>query len=182
MRLDRAGGYAVDLAELETCVRRGYDLVVLVNPNNPTGRHIARCDLEAVLRRAPARTRFWIDEAYVDYVGPDESLERFAADSPNVVVCKSLSKVCALSGMRAAYLCGSEEIANGLRQISPPWSIGLLSQIAAVRALENVAYYRQKYAETKLLRGEFGEDLAIGAGGDSRRGEFPVMPSSRGGT
>jgi histidinol-phosphate/aromatic aminotransferase/cobyric acid decarboxylase-like protein/predicted GNAT family N-acyltransferase len=159
LRLYRTRGYAVDLAEWEQCLRKDYDLVVLVNPNNPTGRHIARCDLEAVLRRAPARTRYWIDEAYVDYVGPDESVERFAAKSQNVVVCKSLSKACALSGMRAAYLSAPEQIASSLRRISPPWSIGLPSQIAAVRALQNGVYYRQKYAETKLLRGELAEEL-----------------------
>jgi histidinol-phosphate/aromatic aminotransferase/cobyric acid decarboxylase-like protein len=86
-------------------------------------------------------------------------LERFAAKSQNVVVCKSLSKACALSGMRAAYLSAPEPIASSLRRISPPWSIGLPSQIAAVRALQNGVYYRQKYAETKLLRGELAEEL-----------------------
>ncbi len=136
-----------------------YDLAVLVNPNNPTGRNVAHCDLEKVLRRAPERTRFWIDEAYVDYVSSRESLERFAAQSENVVVCKSLSKACALSGMRAAYGCAPERIASGLRRITPPWSIGLPSQIAAVRALQNSSYYRERYEETRLLRGELAEGL-----------------------
>ncbi len=152
LHLSRGRQYAVDLEELAKRCAAGYDLVVLVNPNNPTGRHIPRADLEEFLRRAPSRTRFWIDEAYVDYVGPDESLERFAARSENTVVCKTLSKGYALSGMRAAYLCGPEAVAQSLRRITPPWAIGLPSQIAAVRALENPDYYRERYAETACLR------------------------------
>ena len=56
-----------------------------------------------------ATTRVWIDEAYIDYVGAKESLERLAASLPNVIVCKSLSKGYALSGARAAYLCGAPQ-------------------------------------------------------------------------
>ncbi len=152
LRLERGHAYRVDLGELEMRLKADYDLVVLVNPNNPTGRHIPRHELEHLLQRAPSRTRFWVDEAYVDYVGPGESIERFAAASANVVVAKSLSKAYALSGMRAAYLCGPERLIDELRRITPPWSIGLPSQIAAVRALENLEYYRQRFAETHLLR------------------------------
>jgi histidinol-phosphate/aromatic aminotransferase/cobyric acid decarboxylase-like protein/predicted GNAT family N-acyltransferase len=152
LHLDRRREYVVDLEELAQRCRKEYDLVVLVNPNNPTGQHIQRADLAAILRRAPSRTRFWIDEAYIDYVSAEESLEQFAAESENVVVCKTLSKGYALSGMRAAYFCGPEPIAKALLRITPPWPIGLPSQIAAVRALENPAYYRQKYQETATLR------------------------------
>jgi histidinol-phosphate/aromatic aminotransferase/cobyric acid decarboxylase-like protein/GNAT superfamily N-acetyltransferase len=159
LRLSRSRDYSVDLAELEERLRDEYDAVVIVNPNNPTGRTIARRDLESVLCQAPARTRLWIDEAYVDYVRPDASLEPCAARSENVVVCKSLSKAFALSGMRAAYLCAPEPIAASLRRITPPWSIGLPSQIAAVRALANRAYYRQKYAETGRLRERLAHGL-----------------------
>jgi len=160
LQLSRDRAYTVDVQELEDHCAAAYDLVVLVNPNNPTGRHIPRSDLEAMLSRAPAHTRFWIDEAYVDYVGPDESLERFAARSENTVVCKTLSKGYALSGMRAAYLCGPEPIAQSIRRITPPWSIGLPSQIAAVRALENPGYYQRKYRETDGLRMDLAARLA----------------------
>jgi histidinol-phosphate/aromatic aminotransferase/cobyric acid decarboxylase-like protein len=150
--MPRSNGYAIDLEELEARIRMGYDLIVLVNPNNPTGRHIPRADLERVLRAAPAHTRVWIDEAYLEYVGPDESLERFAARSESVMVCKSMSKVYALSGMRAAYLCGPMHQLSDLIPWTPPWAVSLVAQVAAVRALEDPAYYAERYAETGLLR------------------------------
>ncbi|MGD0628293.1 MAG: histidinol-phosphate transaminase [Terracidiphilus sp.] len=152
MVLSRNTGYAVDLEELGARIRMGYDLIVLVNPNNPTGRHIARIDLERVLQAAPAQTRVWIDEAYLEYLGPDESLERFAASSEGVLVCKSMSKVYALSGMRAAYLCGPMHQLADLIPWTPPWAVSLVAQVAAVRALEDPAYYAERYLETIWLR------------------------------
>jgi histidinol-phosphate/aromatic aminotransferase/cobyric acid decarboxylase-like protein len=152
IELPRRNGYALDLAEFEARIRLGYDLIVLVNPNNPTGRHIARVDLERVLQAVPAHTRVWIDEAYIEYVGPDESMERFAARSESVLVSKSMSKVYALSGMRAAYLCGPVHQLSDLIPWTPPWAVSLVAQVAAVRALEDPDYYAERYAETNLLR------------------------------
>jgi len=110
LALARAHLYDVDLAELADRLGDRYDLVVLVNPNSPTGRHVPRADLEHVLELLPDRTLAWIDETYVDYVDPRESLERFACRRPNVIVCKSMSKVYALSGLRAAYLCAAPSL------------------------------------------------------------------------
>ena len=85
-------GFCVDIAQLEERLSRGYDLAVIVNPNNPTGRHIPRQDLIGVLARVTPQTLVWIDETY-DYVDAGASLEQFAATSRNVIVCKSMSKV-----------------------------------------------------------------------------------------
>jgi len=150
--LHRSEGYRLDLVRLATCLAEGRDLVVLVNPNSPTGRHTPREELAAVLRHAPAATRIWVDETYVDYAGADQSLETFAADSENVIVCKSMSKVYALSGVRAAYLCAGPHQLESLRPITPPWAISLPAQVAAVKALQDPGYYAARHEETRRLR------------------------------
>ena len=157
--LSRDDGYVVDLTRLESELSNGYDLVVLVNPNNPTGRHIPRSSLEEMLSRVSPDTRIWVDEAYVDYVDRSESLEGFASASPNVVVCKSMSKVYALSGLRVGYLCGPKHVIDDLRMISPPWSVSLPGQIAAVMALQDPDYYSERYTETHTLRRQLEEGL-----------------------
>jgi histidinol-phosphate/aromatic aminotransferase/cobyric acid decarboxylase-like protein len=157
--LSRKSDYEVDLDRLQNALRDGYDLVVLVNPNSPTGRHIPRPALEALLRSVPPKTRVWVDETYVDYAGPNESLERFAARSENVIVCKSMSKVYALSGLRVAYLCAGAHQIEALRAITPPWVVGLPAQLAASVALKDPGYYSMRYAETKVLRERLGEQL-----------------------
>ncbi len=158
--LERAAGYAVDLDKLGAALGRGYDGVVLVNPNSPTGRHAPGDALAGLLERVPARTRVWVDETYVEYAGAGQSLERFAVGTGNVVVCKSMSKVYGLSGVRAAYLCGAPAMLEPLRAVTPPWVIGLPAQVAAVRALEDPGYYAARYRETHELRGALSEGLA----------------------
>jgi histidinol-phosphate/aromatic aminotransferase/cobyric acid decarboxylase-like protein len=169
-RVDRFGlrredSYDVPVERLAEAARGGYDLVVVVNPNSPTGRHVGRDRLEAALSTVPEETLVWVDETYVDYVGAGQSLEAFAARSPNVVVCKSMSKAYALSGLRAAYLCGPRRLVEELRPWSPPWAVSLPAQVAAVRALHDPGYYAGRYAETHVLRERLADDLrALGLG------------------
>ncbi len=161
LALDRAHGYTVDLAALEAAFADRYDLIILVNPNSPTGRHLPRTALDKLLRLAPPTTRIWVDETYIEYAAPDssESLERFAAASENVIVCKSMSKVYALSGARVAYLCAGPHQLEALRAITPPWIVGLPAQLAAVRALQSPAYYKSRYTETVTLRVNLAHEL-----------------------
>ena len=151
--LHRSNGYRVDLELLREKLSEGFDLFFLwVNPNSPTGLHVTRSDVEAVLSDSSGCGRVWIDETYVDYIGVEHSLEEFAAKSENVLVCKSLSKVYALSGLRVAYLCASPHQLESLRVITPPWSVSLPAQIAATHALKSHDYYSMRYRETHKLR------------------------------
>jgi histidinol-phosphate/aromatic aminotransferase/cobyric acid decarboxylase-like protein len=159
LALSSASRYELDLSMLQAALADNYDLVVLVNPNGPTGRHVPRAKLESVLASAPPRTRIWIDETYIDYVSANESLETFAAKSENVIVCKSMSKVYALSGARVAYLCSAAHQLEGLRAITPPWVVSLPAQLAAVRALQDPDYYHARYAETAILRLQLAAQL-----------------------
>lgn len=160
LSLSRTERYRLAPERLELALAGEYDLVVLVNPNNPTGQHVPQPELKALLRKAPSMTRIWVDEAYVDYAGPDQSLEQFAAQSDNVVICKSLSKTLALSGARVAYLCGAPAHMETLRPLNPPWAVSLPAQIAAVNALQDPDYYAGKYAETNRLRRQLIDALA----------------------
>ncbi|MCX6951269.1 MAG: aminotransferase class I/II-fold pyridoxal phosphate-dependent enzyme, partial [Verrucomicrobia bacterium] len=160
LALDHASGYDVNLVKLRAALSLDYDLVALVNPNSPTGRHVPRSKLEALLRATPWHTRIWVDETYVEYAGADQSLERFAAASENVIVAKSMSKVYALSGARAAYLCAGPHQLEALRAITPPWIVGLPAQVAAVRALQDPDYYAARYAETAMLRVALATELS----------------------
>lgn len=159
LTLRRENHYEVDLDRLRSALRDEYDLVVIVNPNSPTGRHIPRGVLENVLREAPPRTRVWVDETYVEYAGQDQSLEAFSAGTENVVVCKSMSKVYALSGLRIAYLCAGAHQLEDLRALTPPWVVGLPAQLAATIALQDAQYYSGRYRETHLLRAELAREL-----------------------
>src|SRR5262249_45249005 len=70
----------------------------------------------------------------------------------NVIVCKSLSKVLAMSGLRAGYLCGHSSVVARLKVLTPPWSLTLPTQVALIAALQDHEYYGKCYAQTRVLR------------------------------
>ena len=159
-RLSAEENFKVNLNKLVMAVRDGdYDMVVIVNPNNPSGQLIERGALEAAINCFPSKTTAWIDEAYIEYAGKGQSLSSFAARKSNVIVCKSLSKVLAMSGLRAGYLVAKPELIDRLKVITPPWSLSLPAQLAVVEALKDADYYDQCYAQTRSLRRQLSADL-----------------------
>lgn len=157
--LSYSNNYNFEPSVLKSYFKNNYDLIVLVNPNNPTGHLVLRDEFEEVLQNTPKKTKIWIDEAYIEYAGMEHSLERFAAESANIIVCKSMSKCYALSGMRVAYLCGPFHLIRELKRLTPPWAVSLLAQIAAVMALQDPQYYAGRYKETNKLRNQLVEQL-----------------------
>lgn len=152
LELKREEGYNINIDKLREKLNQKFDLFVWVNPNSPTGLHINKNEVERLLLNNKGCERIWIDETYVEYAGREQTLERFAEKSNNVFVCKSMSKVYALSGLRAAYLCANPNNIRPLKRITPPWVISLPAQIAATYALKQEDYYIKKYQETHELR------------------------------
>ena len=157
--LSRANKFEIDTLSLLTEIQKAYDMVVLVNPNSPTGVYIPKKEMENMLRQIASSTIVWIDETYIEYAGVNESLEKMATQMENVIVCKSMSKVYALSGVRAAYLCCPPHFIEVLKTLTPPWAISLPAQAAAIMALKDEEYYQKKYAETHKLRTSLKKEL-----------------------
>lgn len=161
LTLSREKNYSVDFDELAICLKQNFDWVILVNPNSPTGQHIERESLKKIIQDAHSSTRFWIDETYIEFVDTEQSLEHFSVKSENLVICKSMSKAYALSGVRSAYLCGPESLIDEIRRISPPWAVSLPAQIATCETLRNKEYYHEKWAETTRLRNDLTDGLSL---------------------
>ncbi len=132
---------------------KGAKLLTMVNPNSPTGRSIPLFAMKQLLEHLDPETKLWVDETYIDFVSQEQSLEPLVASNPNLIICKSMSKFYALSGLRVGYLACSPLLATELERETPPWNIGLISQLAAVEALKDRPYYEQMAEETKRLKG-----------------------------
>jgi histidinol-phosphate/aromatic aminotransferase/cobyric acid decarboxylase-like protein len=158
--LDRENDFRVetDAIVAEVWARRP-DLIVLVNPNSPTGQHWPRAQFLRFLDSIPESARVVVDETYIDYVGAQESVEREAAQRSNLLVIKSMSKVYALSGLRAGYLVADPCTIRRLGLWIPPWSVSLPAQLAAVEALRDPNYYAERYRQTSVLREELISNL-----------------------
>jgi histidinol-phosphate/aromatic aminotransferase/cobyric acid decarboxylase-like protein len=166
--LHRTSGFRVDTSLLCARVREsGPRLVVIVNPNSPTGQYWPKRELLQMIGELPRGTSVLVDETYIEYVDPRGSVEREASTRRNLLVMKSMSKVYALSGLRVGYLVGHPDVIRGLRPWLPPWGVSLPAQMAAIEALQDPGYYQARYIETGHYRRELirmlrrNPDLAV---------------------
>ena len=134
-------------------------MVVLVNPNSPTGKYWKKSEIKKFLKKIPKSTLVAIDETYIDYVGKSNSLEQEVKKYKNLIIIKSMSKVYALSGARVGYLVADKKIIEKISRFVPPWSVSLLAQVSGVEALKDEKYYFKKYKKTHKLREEMFKEL-----------------------
>lgn len=156
--LRREESFNVHVARLLADVQKiKPSLVVLVNPNSPTGQPLPKVEMIEFLSAIPTEVKVLVDETYVEYVGREQSLEQEVDHFPNLMIIKSMSKTYALSGARVGYLVASSDVIDRLAVFTPPWSVSLIGQIAAVEALNDEKYYDRMYKKTHELR----EDMCL---------------------
>lgn len=116
-------------------------LVLICNPNNPTGTAIGADALLRLVDGVPESVTVVVDEAYREYVDPSwvpDALQT-VADRPNVVVTRTFSKAYALAGLRVGYAIAPPELAAAARKCQVPFSVSTLAQECAIAALGDVA-------------------------------------------
>jgi len=151
--------FVVDYASLDEAIQlNNPSLVVIVNPNSPTGKYWGKENILQLIKSYP-NIIFIIDETYIDYVGKEKSVEVDTIKYQNLVVIKSMSKVYALSGVRVGYLVSHPEILDKVSPFIPPWSVSLVGQIAGVEVLKDEEYYKAKWNETHCLRESMMKEL-----------------------
>ncbi len=119
-QIERAFRHPRDFELNPSAVPDGADLVVLGNPNNPSGTLDPAGVLAALAR--PGRLLV-VDEAFMELVpGEPESLAS-RAELPGLVVVRSLTKTWSLAGVRAGYLLAPAAIVAAARAARQPWSV-----------------------------------------------------------
>ncbi|WP_320069435.1 Rv2231c family pyridoxal phosphate-dependent protein CobC [Micromonospora sp. RTGN7] len=104
------------------------DLVVVDNPNNPTGRLHAAATLRTLCR--PGRVVV-VDETFMDFV-PGEPQTLTSHWLPGLVVVRSLTKLWSIPGIRAGLVVGDPAVVADFRAQQPPWSVNTLALHAVV--------------------------------------------------
>jgi histidinol-phosphate/aromatic aminotransferase/cobyric acid decarboxylase-like protein len=132
------------------------DLVVVGNPNNPTGSLDDRDDLLALVR--PGRLVL-VDESFMDFVpGEPPSLAR--ERRPGLAVLRSLTKLWALAGIRAGCLLGPPDLVTTLGAARQPWSVNALACAALAVCATDDETPRTVAATVAAARTELTAELA----------------------
>jgi threonine-phosphate decarboxylase len=149
--------FALDGAEADAMLARGYDLFFLCNPGNPTGKIHGHDEIAALTETCRRHdSLFVLDEAFIDFT-EERSAKQLVSENDNLLILRSMTKFFGFPGLRVGYALASPRIAAGIRRLLPPWGVGVLAEAAALAALtdnghclrtkEYVAGERQRLAK-----------------------------------
>lgn len=120
------------------------DLVILCNPNNPTGLLTPRRQVLAVLERAKEmHCRVLVDECFLEICREEEqyTVKSYLKEYPNLMILKSFTKLYAIPGVRLGYLlCADREVIAQVNRAGQAWSVSHIAQCAGVAALSHPEY------------------------------------------
>jgi histidinol-phosphate/aromatic aminotransferase/cobyric acid decarboxylase-like protein/choline kinase len=150
----------IDPGEIEARAE-GCEVVVVVNPNNPTGSTVPT---EWLLDFAARRPRTWlvVDESFIDFSGQPSVMDGLAERPlPNVVVLKSLSKCLGVPGLRLGYLyTGDQELLDHCAAQIPIWNMNSMAEFFLEVVLKHRRALAQSFRQTIADREEFAGALA----------------------
>lgn len=129
--------YGTDVDALLAAVTPRTTIVFVANPNNPTGTYTSRAEIARLHAGLPRDCLLVIDQAYAEYLSPDEDdgALALAGTAPNVLVTRTFSKIHGLAAERIGWAYGAAPIIQGMHRIRAPFNVTTAGQAAAIAAL-----------------------------------------------
>lgn len=114
-------------------------MVLVCNPNNPTGTAVGREALARFIERVPDEVLIVLDEAYCEFIDPGRIPDglSFYRRHSNVAVLRTFSKAYGLAALRVGFCIAHSPVAEALRKVQVPFGVSTLAQAAAIAALQN---------------------------------------------
>jgi histidinol-phosphate aminotransferase len=142
---DGQNKFGHDLPAMQAAIDADTRLVFIANPNNPTGTFIPALELEAFLEQVPAHVVVVLDEAYNEFLGPDQQYESSAwiKRYPNLLISRTFSKAYGLAGLRVGFAIAQPKLTDLMNRIRQPFNVNSMAQAAAIAALGDTAFLEQ---------------------------------------
>lgn len=134
-----------DLPAMAAAITPDTRIVFIANPNNPTGTWLTPDAIAAFLQRVPREVVVVLDEAYNEYLEPDQHSPSvgWVERHPNLIVSRTFSKAYGLAALRVGYGLMHPSIADMLNRVRQPFNVNSLAQAAAVAALADMHYVEE---------------------------------------
>lgn len=153
IKIPRQADFSLDVELLiKTAARPEVRVVVICNPNSPTGNVSPVSVIEEILVKTNAVVV--VDEAYGEFSG--ETCSSLLEEHSNLVILRTFSKALSLAGLRVGYLLARDPVITELLKVKPPYNVNSFSQTAAMAVLDNIPIFQERVsrilAERERLR------------------------------
>jgi threonine-phosphate decarboxylase len=156
--------FILDVDKLKEELKKDYDLLVMCNPNNPTGRFIPREEMEKIaLIARETNTNLMIDEAFIEFVDGNYSESIAHIKDPNIFVVRALTKFFAIPGIRLGFaICHNSDIIEKIETKREPWTVNALAELTAKVVLDDREYIEKSENWIKTEKNWMYESLKKG--------------------
>ncbi len=152
----------VDEADIDTQLEQ-LDVLIIINPNNPTGRLWPRKRLMNWHRKLNEKGGWLIvDEAFIDVIDDDYSLSALPV-RPGLIVLRSIGKFFGLAGIRCGFVIAEQNVLKTMQHRLGPWAISHPARHAAAMALQDKVW--QQVALEQLRQQELRLQEVLAASG-----------------
>ena len=145
--LKETENFVLNIKNLETELENNYDLLILCNPNNPTGQFLKLKKLEEILKICEQKnTKLFVDEAFVEFVEDweNESIINSKENKENLFVIRAFTKFFAIPGLRLGYgICFNKNLLKKMLEKKEPWSVNNIADLAGQTVLDDENYIQK---------------------------------------
>ena len=156
-----AKDFATDVDALLAALTPRTRVVLVANPNNPTGTYLPKAEIARLHAALPADVLLVLDLAYLEYVDPavDDGAMALAASQPNVLATRTFSKAYGLAGERVGWGTGSAEVIEVLNRLRGAFNVSNEAQAMALVALGDQAFVEQSRRHNAAVRARFAAQI-----------------------
>lgn len=144
-------GFRFPLEAMRTALQRRPKILMLCNPNNPTGTRVPAEQVLELAEAAPG-TLVVVDELYEAFTGDSVLPQVDFNVHANLLVLRSLAKTAGLAGLRMGFAIGAAEVVDRVSRVTGPYDVNSLAVTAAFAALGDQAYTDRYVAEVARAR------------------------------
>lgn len=149
--------YGTDVDALLALVSERTRVVFVANPNNPTGSYLPAGEIARLHAALPADVLLVIDQAYGEYVAPEDAdgALALAEAHENVLVTRTFSKIFGLAGERIGWATGAPSLVATLNRIRGPFNVSATGQAMALAALGDPGFLEASRVHNRDERARF---------------------------
>ena len=142
--LKESDDFKLNIHNLKNELEKKYDLLIICNPNNPTGKFLKLSETEEILKECNKyNTKLFIDEAFIDFLedGIKESIINTKENKQNLFVTRAFTKFFAIPGLRLGYgVYFDKNLEKEISEKKEPWSVNNIAEMAGLTVLDDTEY------------------------------------------